>query len=265
MVGKRTEGKFAGESGRLIAAAVGAVVLALLGLLGWQGWDYRRQLHEVEAARAALEQALAAVPAPEPGDEAELQALEQEMKERFPETLDLEALAEEARKQAAAQGLGLLAFEPLLAQTIDRSYRLQPIRLRLLGPGQQVMALAEVLQGRPGLQRAWVNFSRDLTQGEGQFELHWDWYLALPGDAGEESCPEPGPDLAVPPLGGNLLVAVWPRLRREREAAEVLQQRLSEAKQQARSECLRRARRQTLSGRRAVAEALERELFPSDH
>jgi len=249
-------------AGQALAGVGLIVLLAGLGIIGWQGWDYHRQSREVEKALAALNQALAEAPAaqPVPGDE--IQRLRQELAKKFPAELDLAALEGEVRDQAKTKGVDLVAFEPLLFKP-EPGYRVQTIRLRVLGPAGAMEELAKALDQRPGLHRAGVDHLG--AQGEGfQQQLHWDWYLALPGSEGEDLCPEPKDPGQMVPLRKNLFLGLWPRLRDQRREAENLQERLRRERERVRDECRRQRELESLKARQAVAEELEQKLLQSE-
>lgn len=247
---------------RRVLVVVGAAVLAAaLGLLGEQGADYRRQERKLEQSLAVLRQALAALPPAGPDQSQERDRLAQELAQRFPAELDFAALEKEVRDRAKAQGVDVIAFEPLLAEQRD-GYRVQTIRMQVLGRTDPVAALAKSLEARPGLFR--VRWDRLAAGEEGfQHQFHWDWYLSVPVAVAEERCPEVRERAEVIPLQTNLFLWLWPRLRQRHQEAEKLQAQLQAAGQTARVRCRQGAEIESLRANLAVGEKLEQELLHS--
>jgi hypothetical protein len=246
---------------RVLSVVGGFILLAGIGLVGWQGWDYRRQQAEVTQALADLRQARDALPAPGPDFSEERARLEPALAKRFPVELDLAVLEKEVRAQAAAQGVDVIAFDPLLAEQ-GNGYRVQSIRLQVMGRPEPVKALAKALDAMPGLHR--VRYDRLAAGEEGfQHQLHWEWYLFLPGPAWQERCPEKPDRIELKPLRTNLFLWMRPQLRDRRQEAEALQGQGREARQQAREACRQQVEVEALRGRTALAEKLEQELLQS--
>jgi hypothetical protein len=247
--------------GRVLAAVGAAVLLAGLGLIGWQGMDYRRQQAEVEPALASWRRALAALPPPGPDLSEERARLEPALAIKFPVELDITALEKAVRVQAKAQGVDVIAFEPLLAEQRG-GYRVQSIRIQVMGRPGSVPALAKNLDAIPGLHR--VRWDRLAAEQEGfQHQLHWEWYLSLPSPAWQERCPEPPDRVDLQPLRANLFLWIWPQLRDQHQAAEGLKRQLGEARQKAREACRQQVEIESLRGRTALAAKLEQELKQS--
>jgi hypothetical protein len=247
--------------GRVAGVVGGVVLLAALGLIAWQGRDYRRQQVEVEQALASLHQALAALPPAGPDLSEERGRLEQELLKRFPAELNFSALEKAVRDEAKAKGVDVIAFEPLLAEQRD-GYRVQSIRLQVLGRPGGVEELAKSLEPRPGLHR--VRWDRLAAKQEGfQHQLHWEWYLSAPLPAWQERCPEKPERVEVSPLPMNWFLRVWPQLQDQHREAEKLRAQLQEARQKARDHCRQQVEIESLRANLARAEKLEQELLQS--
>jgi hypothetical protein len=262
MAGGVAEKSGAQPRARILAWASLVLGVSALGLVGWQGWDYRQQRRQMDEAVTALRQALAEAPQPGPDWGDQIEREEQALDRVFPAKLDLPALEQEIQKLAIRQGLALTGFEPLLAQDFQ-GYRLQSLRLTVLGSARPMAGLVKGLEEVPGIHRVRVDKSRGPHEGF-QHDLYWDWYLDLPSKRGEEPCPEPKDRIALPPRKQNLLAWAGGNLQAGREEAEALKAQLAEALVQAQKACRQRRHWESLQQREASAQALAQRLSKSE-